>query len=968
MDLHPGQLEHCHRRPGRRRHSRRQIHVTASDSTTQVVTITISGADDLSFLSGDTAGAVSEDAADNTAAGNLNIDDPDAGDSPTIDAQTHTGTYGALSVLAGGAWTYTLDNAKSATNALDAGDTPEDRFTVTASDSTMQVVTITISGADDAPIITSDPRFDAPENQTEAGTVTAEDVDADDSITGYALGGADAASFSITLSEEDGVLTFNTAPDFETKSVYTITVTATGGAGSRTLDSASQTVVIAVTGVNEAPASPALTNQQAREGEGFTYLFPESTDPEGHPVSYTAWLRDGGDLPAWLTFDSDSRSFTITASEPLSVSGDYDVTVTASDGQTPPLSSEAHFHLTVIAVDAPSFTTPATFSVAENATAVGTVTASDPNPGDTVTSIEITGGADRDRFSFSDGAIRVETASAELMFRSPPDHENPEDAASTGPPNPSGNNEYVVVLTATSGADAKTSTQAITVTVTDVEEPPAKPAAPTVTPGGEPVSLRVTWSAPDTSDKDPIDGYDVRYREEGVGSWKTHPHNDPGTTTTIRGLTAGITCEVQVQATNAEGASDWSDSGTGTAAADTPPRITNPGSGSGGSVGGGGGGSGGVTPAVSVGFKETAAEVSEGSSAMLTVRLSRTYGRAITIRVTAVPGTADAADYAPFTAADLTINPGERSGEVSVSIADDGLAEGGEQFTLRLSLVNAPGSVTLRHAARTVTVIIPAHGQPLPLSFGDAAMADRVLTLGQAARIELPAASGGTAPLAYTLAPVLPAGLTFDAAGRAITGTPAEAVGPISFTYTATDAEGTSVMLTFTITVEASIPPVLVAAVVPTPTPAATPAAVKPEPSPTPTPMAAAPVAPEPTAVPSQPTPAAATPTPAPQPTPAAATPTPAPQPTPATVTPTPAPQPTSAAATPTPAPQPTPAAATPTPAPRPAPAAAATTLTITPTAGGLGRNAIAAIVVAGSAGLVVLVACGILLYRRMAF
>ena len=695
-------------------------------SAPQGVIITVTDVDEPSTITGHTTGAVTEDAEDNIASGTLTINDPDTDDSPTITTHNAAGTFGTFSITTGGAWAYTLDNAKSATNALDAGDTPEDRFTVTASDSTTQVVTITISGADDAPIITSDPRFDAPENQTEAGTVTAEDVDADDSITGYALGDADAASFSITLSEEDGVLTFNTAPDFETKSVYTITVTATGGAGSRTLDStpqtvviavtdvneapaitnaltekggvdviaftveenqteagtvtaedvdaddsitgyalggadaasfsitlseedgvltfndapnlevpgsaartneytveltatggaggrtldsASQTVVISVTGVNEAPASPALTDQQAREGEGFTYLFPESTDPEGHPVSYTAGLRDGGDLPAWLTFDSDSRSFTITASEPLSVSGDYDVTVTASDGQTPPLSSEAHFHLTVIAVDAPSFTTPATFSVAENATAVGTVTASDPNPGDTVTSIEITDGADRDRFSFSDGAIRVETASAELMFRSPPDHENPEDTASTGPPNPSGNNEYVVVLTATSGADAKTSTQAITVTVTDVEEPPAKPAAPTVTPGGEPVSLRVTWSAPDTSDKDPIDGYDVRYREEGAGSWKTHPHNDPGTTTTIRGLTAGITCEVQVQATNAEGASDWSDSGTGTAAADTPPRITNPGSDGGGSVGGGGGsrsgggGSGGVTPAVSVGFK-----------------------------------------------------------------------------------------------------------------------------------------------------------------------------------------------------------------------------------------------------------------------------------------------------------------------------------------------------------------------------
>ena len=58
----------------------------------------------------------------------------------------------------------------------------------------------------------------------------------------------------------------------------------------------------------------------------------------------------------------------------------------------------------------------------------------------------------------------------------------------------------------------------------------------------------------------------------------------------------------------------------------------------------------------------------------------------------------------------------------------------------------------------------------------------------------LPEASGGTAPLTYTLSPALPAGLTFDAATRTIAGTP-RAAGETAYTYTVTDANGASTSL-----------------------------------------------------------------------------------------------------------------------------------------------------------------------------
>ena len=71
----------------------------------------------------------------------------------------------------------------------------------------------------------------------------------------------------------------------------------------------------------------------------------------------------------------------------------------------------------------------------------------------------------------------------------------------------------------------------------------------------------------------------------------------------------------------------------------------------------------------------------------------------------------------------------------------------------------------------------------------------REFVVGQ--RVEdfaLPEASGGTAPLTYTLSPALPAGLTFDAATRTIAGTP-RAEGETAYTYTVTDANGASTSL-----------------------------------------------------------------------------------------------------------------------------------------------------------------------------
>ncbi|MDE2737869.1 MAG: putative Ig domain-containing protein [Gemmatimonadota bacterium] len=86
-------------------------------------------------------------------------------------------------------------------------------------------------------------------------------------------------------------------------------------------------------------------------------------------------------------------------------------------------------------------------------------------------------------------------------------------------------------------------------------------------------------------------------------------------------------------------------------------------------------------------------------------------------------------------------------------------------------------------------------GKIVPTASHDGLAEIREFVVGQRVEsIVLPAASGGTAPLTYSLSPALPAGLTFDVATRTIAGTPRAAAETV-YTYTVTDANGATASL-----------------------------------------------------------------------------------------------------------------------------------------------------------------------------
>ena len=123
------------------------------------------------------------------------------------------------------------------------------------------------------------------------------------------------------------------------------------------------------------------------------------------------------------------------------------------------------------------------------------------------------------------------------------------------------------------------------------------------------------------------------------------------------------------------------------------------------------------------------------------------------------------------------------------------------------SVAFSPDGTTLASGSMDGTVLLwRLTPTTAPITFNPSTIADQTFTVGTPVSLTLPSATGGTPPYTYTLTPLLPAGLSFDAATRVLSGTPTTATPATPVTYTATDSAGTTASLTFTITVMDTTP------------------------------------------------------------------------------------------------------------------------------------------------------------------
>ena len=323
----------------------------------------------------------------------------------------------------------------------------------------------------EAPTITSSPTFSVAENLTAVGPVTAADPDAADSVT-FALSGTDAGLFEITTA---GALAFSAAPDFEApeggstddSNSYTFTVTATGGTGGREV-AATQNLTVTVTDANEAPT---VTSTTFRLAENRTTVGTvRATDPDTAD-SITGYSLSGTDAALFQITSGGALSFRSAPNfenpqgGAIDDSNSYTLTVTATGG-TGGRALTTTQALTVNVTDAndpPTITSDPTFSLAENTTAVGTVTATDSDSADSITGYTLSG---------TDASLFAITSAGVLTFSTAPDFEEPEGGADDD------SNDYELTVTATSGTGARalTGSQNLTVTVTDATEAPGRPS------------------------------------------------------------------------------------------------------------------------------------------------------------------------------------------------------------------------------------------------------------------------------------------------------------------------------------------------------------------------------------------------------------------------------------------------------------------------------------------------------------
>ena len=127
---------------------------SAGESSLQTVTITLTGNNESAVITGIDNGSLAEDTGSTlSASGTLNISDEDS-DEDFFTVATHNGSHGSLTIDTSGNWSYIADNNQAAIQQLGEGDSLTDTITVSAVDGTTHDITLTITGTNDAAIIT----------------------------------------------------------------------------------------------------------------------------------------------------------------------------------------------------------------------------------------------------------------------------------------------------------------------------------------------------------------------------------------------------------------------------------------------------------------------------------------------------------------------------------------------------------------------------------------------------------------------------------------------------------------------------------------------------------------------------------------------------------------------------------------------------------------------------------------------
>ncbi len=613
--------------------------------------------------------------------------------------------------------------------------------------------------ANTAPVITDPGNKEYAQGEAVAAfAITVTDADVEDTVSVSVSGLPPGLGWSSSSGQVSGTV----AADADAQD-YTVTITADDGANAAVTLDFTVTVTAAAVAPTPLPASnrqPAITDpgdKEYEQGEAIAAFGITVTDADDDTVSVSV-----SGLPPGLGWSSSSDQVSGTVAADADAR-DYTVTITADDGVTPEVTLDFTVTVTAASVQSPDpadprdptppntppvITDPGDKEYAQGeAIAAFAITATDADADDTV-SVSVSGLPPGLGWSPSAGRVSGTVAA---------------DAAARG---------YAVTVTADDGANAAVTLDfTVTVTARAASSAPAPNRPPEIAdPGDKSYAQGETIAAfaIEVTDADDDDlTVDVTGLPRGLGY-------APST-----GLVAGTV------AANAD-------------VRDYAVRIT---------------ATDHVNPAVRADFTTTITVTDEDEPGVVVrptrLRMPVREVRSYTVALRRPPQ------------ADVTI---------AVRVPDPGVTVTPEVLAIRADDWDRTYEVRVsgRTAARaTLSHTVQGGGYDgVPASdvavnvFGDdtggggagnagnrkpaftATVPPQRYQEGTAIpRLVLPEAAGGDGPLRYRLRPDPPAGLTFDPATRTLSGVPDAARGPRPWTWTATDADGDTASLRFTIEV-----------------------------------------------------------------------------------------------------------------------------------------------------------------------
>ena len=355
--------------------------------------------------------SVAENKSVGTPVGMLSATDPDAGDTFTFSLVAGAGD--ADNAL------FQITGSTLRTNAVFDFETKNSfsiRVRVTDSQAATfaEAFTITITDVVEnaAPTDIQLSNSTVAENQpagTNVGALTTSDPDVGDTHT-YSLvagvGAGDNAKFQISGS----ALRSSQVLDFEADSSLSVRIQTNDGQGG----SFERVFAITVTNANDPPSDIALSSSSVAENEpvGTAVGTQSATDPDAGDTFTFSLVAGAG--------DADNASFQITGSMlrtnavfDFETKNSFSIRIRVTDSQGATFAKAFTITITdVVENAAPTDIQLSNANVPENqppGTSVGTLTATDPNPGDTHTYSLVSGTGDTDNASFQIDGSTLET-------------------------------------------------------------------------------------------------------------------------------------------------------------------------------------------------------------------------------------------------------------------------------------------------------------------------------------------------------------------------------------------------------------------------------------------------------------------------------------------------------------------------------------------------------------------------------